>query len=79
MWEEWERHEHKVQKTKKREKGVKAETHLEVLSDSDDGAREEKGRCVRCALPDESQRDKEINCQEKPVNPERQRREHVCI
>lgn len=40
---------------------------------------EEKERCVLWCAPDESERDKEINCQEEPVNPERQRREHVCI
>lgn len=52
---------------------------MEVLSEFEDRAWEEKERCVLVCAPDESKRDKEINCQGKPVNPERQSREHVCI
>lgn len=35
--------------------------------------RGEREMCSVARGPDESERDKEINCQEKPVNPERQR------
>lgn len=46
VWEEWERHEHRVLKKKKGQKRAKAELHLEVLSESEDRAQEEKERCV---------------------------------
>lgn len=61
-------------------KGEKtANVEMEVLSESKEyGLGEERAMCFVCT-PDESQRDKEINCQEKPVNPERQRGERVCI
>lgn len=78
MWEEWERHERKSVKRKKKKmerERARAALHSEALSESRRGERE---MCSVCA-PDESERDKEINCQEEPVNPERQRREHVCI
>lgn len=60
-------------------KKAKAELHWKVLSESEgQGLVGEREMCSVCS-PDESKRDKEINCQKKPVNPERQRREYVCI
>ena len=72
----------KVLKKKMEREKEKEREHSEALSESRRGEErrgEEKERCVLWCAPDESERDKEINCQEEPVNPERQRREHVCI
>lgn len=49
---------------------AKAELHWKVLSESEgQGLVGEREMCSVCS-PDESKRDKEINCQKKPVNPE---------
>lgn len=49
------------------------EAFWKVLSESEDRTQEKKEGCVLYAALDESRADREINCQERPVNPLRQR------